>query len=328
MIWMSWRQFRTQAVVGAVALTALAIYLVILGMQIRHSYDAAPALCQSLGDGCTAPMNEFTQRYSTRLYLLDGLLIAVPGIVGTFWGAPLVTRELEAGTHRLAWNQSLTRRRWLAVKLLVVGVAGMAATGLFSLLLTWAASPYDQVAADRFTTLLFGTRNLAPVGYAAFAVVLGAILGLTIRRTVPAMALTVVVFAVAQIVMPMLVRPHLRPPVSVTQPMTAETVRNLSSMKADATVRGVQIPNAWVVSHGELLDSNGGPVEPTRYHECVLLGPDAVPECLASLDLHVVGSYHPADRYWSFQWLESAIFLALGGLLTGFGLWRIQGRFR
>ncbi|MFC6016195.1 ABC transporter permease subunit [Plantactinospora solaniradicis] len=328
MIWMSWRQFRTQAVVGAVALTVLGIYLLTLGMQIRHSYDATLALCPGRGDGCAALMNEFTQRYSTRLYLLDGLLIAVPGILGTFWGAPLVARELEAGTHRLAWNQSLTRRRWLAIKLLVVGVAGMAATGLFSLLLTWAASPYDQVAADRFTTLLFGTRNLAPVAYAAFAVVLGAILGLTIRRTVPAMALTVVVFAVAQIVMPMLVRPHLRPPVSVTQPMTAETVRNLSSMKADATVRGVQIPDAWVVSHGELLDSDGEPVEPTRYHECVLLGPDAVPECLASLDLHVEGSYHPADRYWSFQWLESAIFLALSVLLMGFGLWRVQGRFR
>jgi ABC-type transport system involved in multi-copper enzyme maturation permease subunit len=328
MIWMSWRQFRTQAVVGAVALTVLAICLVVLGMQIRHSYDATLALCQGRGDGCTALMNEFSQRYSTRLYLLDGLLIAVPGILGTFWGAPLVARELEEGTHRLAWNQSVTRRRWLAVKLLVVAVAGMAATGLFSLLLTWAASPYDQVAADRFTTLLFGTRNIAPVAYAAFAVVLGAILGLTIRRTVPAMALTVVVFAVAQIVMPMLVRPHLRPSVSVTQPMTAETVRNLSSMKADATVRGVQIPNAWVVSHGELLDSNGEPVEPTRYHECVLVGPDAVPECLASLDLHVVGAYHPAHRYWSFQWLESAIFLALSVLLMGFGLWRIQGRFR
>ncbi|MBE1491397.1 ABC transporter permease subunit [Plantactinospora soyae] len=328
MIWMSWRQFRTQAVVGAVALTVLAICLVILGMQLRHSYDAALALCQGRGDGCAGVMNEFSQRYSTRLYLLDGLLIVVPGILGTFWGAPLVARELEAGTHRLVWNQSLTRRRWLAVKLLVVGVAAMAVTGLFSLLLTWAASPYDQVTGDRFTGLLFGTRNLVPVAYAAFAVVLGAILGLTIRRTVPAMALTIVVFAVAQIAMPMLIRPHLLPPVSVTQPMTAETVRNLSSMKADATVRGVQIPGAWVVSHGELLTSNGEPVEPTRYHECVLLGPDAVPECLAGLDLHVEGAYQPADRYWSFQWLEAAIFLALGGLLLGLGLWRIQGRFR
>ena len=28
--------------------------------------------------------------------------------------------------------------------------------------------------------------------------------------------------------------------------------------------------------------------------------------------------------YWSFQWIESALYLALAGLLAGFGLWRIQ----
>ena len=34
-----------------------------------------------------------------------------------FWGAPLLAREFETGTFRLAWTQSVTRTRWLAVKL-------------------------------------------------------------------------------------------------------------------------------------------------------------------------------------------------------------------
>ena len=60
-----------------------------------------------------------------------------------FWGAPLVARELETGTFRLAWTQSVTRTRWLAVKLALVGLASMAVAGLLSLILTWWSSPID-----------------------------------------------------------------------------------------------------------------------------------------------------------------------------------------
>lgn len=42
-----------------------------------------------------------------------GLLVvlAVPAVIGMFWGAPLISRELETGTHYLAWNQGVTRTR-------------------------------------------------------------------------------------------------------------------------------------------------------------------------------------------------------------------------
>ena len=49
--------------------------------------------------------------------------------IGIFWGAPLVARELETGTFRLAWTQSVTRTRWLVVKLVLVGLAAIAAPG-------------------------------------------------------------------------------------------------------------------------------------------------------------------------------------------------------
>jgi ABC-type transport system involved in multi-copper enzyme maturation permease subunit len=326
MIWMSWRQFRTQAVVAAATLAVIAIYLVILGTQIRHTYNVDLAQCHSKGGGCGALMTEFEQKYSTRLYFLDALLIAAPGLLGIFWGAPLVARELEAGTLRLVWNQSVTRRRWLAVKLLFVGLASMVAAGLVSLLLTWAASPFDHVVADRFTSLLFGTRNIAPVAYAAFAFVLGTSIGLMVRRTVPAMALTVLVFAVVQGVMPALVREHLSSPVTASQPMTAETIKNLSFLGSDGNIGGLKIPGAFVVSVSKLLASNGQPVDPNQYNVCTSGLPESAAPCLAKLNLHVQVAYQPADRYWDFQWLESAIFLALSVLLAGFGLWRIQGR--
>ena len=46
--------------------------------------------------------------------------------------------------------------------------------------------------------------------------------------------------------------------------------------------------------------------------------------CLAGLGLHVNVSYHPNDRYWTFQWIESALYLLLGGLLAAVGRWRIR----
>jgi hypothetical protein len=326
MIWMSWRQFRTPALAGAAALAVFGGYLVILGVRIRHGYGDSLELCHRQGGGCAAAMTDFQNSFASQLYFLDAVLLLLPALIGLFWGAPLVTRELEAGTHRLIWNQSITRGRWLTVKLLVVGGAGMVLAGVASLLLTWAASPFDQVADNRFSTLLFGTRNIVPIAYAAFAFVLGTVTGIVVRRTVPAMALTFLVFVVIQVLMPNVVRPHLRTPVTAAQPMTAEVVRNLGFLGQHATVAGLKIPGAWVVSGSQLLAADGEPVDQDSYDNCINAGFDGVADCIAKLDLHVDIAYQPVDRYWSFQWLESALFLGLAALLAAVGRWRINGR--
>ena len=60
------------------------------------------------------------------LYFLSVLVILIaPAIIGIFWGAPLIARELDAGTFRLTWNQSITRTRWLTVKLTLIGLAAI-----------------------------------------------------------------------------------------------------------------------------------------------------------------------------------------------------------
>ena len=74
------------------------------------------------------------------------MLYAVPAIMGLFWGAPLVTREFEAGTFRLAWGQSIARARWMIVKLGLIGVAAMATAGLISLMTGWWATPLYAAA--------------------------------------------------------------------------------------------------------------------------------------------------------------------------------------
>lgn len=315
MTWLAWRQLRAQLLVTGAALVVLAVYLLVLGTQLRAGHHDA-------GMSGTA-LRGFQSRFEGRVQLLDALLLVTPALLGMFWGAPLVARELEAGTHRLVWNQSVSRRRWLLVRLAVVTAAAAAVTGLFSLLLTWAASPYDAVAADRFTALLFGTRNLAPIAYTCCAVVLGALCGLVLRRTVPAMALTALLFAAVQIAVPTVVRPQLVTPVHGSQPMSADVIRSLSFLGEQADVEGLDAPDAWVVSNSRLLTADGRTVDLGKYHGCLSGQFDVMAQCLAALDLHVDVAYHPGERYWRFQWLESLLFAAAAFALAGVALWRI-----
>src|SRR5437763_3925774 len=229
MIWLTWRQFRGQAIVAAAALAVIAVALAITGAHLAHLYDlSGVAACQAHGDCGTAAsafMNQVKASTTDKIFYDGGAVVvyAVPALIGVFWGAPLITREIETGTFRLAWNQSVTRTRWLAVKLGLVGLAAMATAGLLSLMTGWWASPVDRALGlpqgrsgvsdiNRFAPLLFGARGITPIGYAAFAFALGVTLGVLIRRTVPAMAATLAVFTAALITMAVWIRPHLITP--------------------------------------------------------------------------------------------------------------------
>ncbi|HEY3037008.1 MAG TPA: ABC transporter permease, partial [Streptosporangiaceae bacterium] len=234
MIWLTWRQFRIPARAALAALAVLAAALALTGPRLVHLYASSGiATCHTHGN-CDAVINAFISEargsgLSGALYFLGiGIVFAAPGLVGVFWGAPLVARELEAGTHRLVWNQSVTRTRWLAVKLGLVGLASVATAGLFSLMVTWWAAPIDKAVMNRITPSVFAARDIAPIGYAAFAFALGVAAGVLIRRTVPAMAVTLAVFAFVQIAVPLWVRPHLMTPVRT---VTALDVSGLTQLR-------------------------------------------------------------------------------------------------
>jgi ABC-type transport system involved in multi-copper enzyme maturation permease subunit len=327
MTWLTWRQFRTQAVVAVAALAALAIYLVVLGYQIRHAYTTDIVGCQP--NDCSAARHAFEDTYGDHIPLVGALLLGVPGLIGIFWGAPLITRELEAKTDRMVWNQSITRTRWLAVKLVFLMLASMAVTGLFSLLLTWSASRYDQVIGDRFAALTFGARNVAPIGYAAFAVVLGTVIGMLVRRTLPAMALTLAVFAVIQVVVPVALRQHLMTPVTSTVRLDLEAIEQaefIGISQNRAQIGGYTKPGAWsLTTMSQIFNADGTPYTMGQADRCRKGDMRASMECTASQNLHFSYTYQPAERYWPFQWIELSLFLGLALLLAGFGFWRIRG---
>src|SRR5215470_16108951 len=222
MTWLVWRQFRTQAVVATAALAALGVFLVITGIQLADYYSSSglSACTGACSDATTSFLNSVANGVTDTAHNLNnGVMYVLPAIVGVFWGAPLIARELEAGTYRLAWNQSVTRRRWLATKLLTIGLATVTVAGLISLMVTWWMSSIDHAGMNLLSPAIFGARGVVPVGYAAFAFMLGVMAGVVIRRTVTAMAATLAIVALAQIAMPLWIRGHLMPPVRETLPL-------------------------------------------------------------------------------------------------------------
>ena len=174
MIRFTWLQSRTQTAAAFGALAVVAVALAVTGPHLVSLYNSSVANCAAHGD-CPSASTAFLRNDGTLRTWLGVLTVVLPGVIGIFWGAPLVARELEAGTFRLAWTQSVTRTRWLAVKLGVIGLASMAVAGLASLMVTWWASPLDRVHMSLFGT--FDQRDIVPIGYAAFAFALGVAAG-------------------------------------------------------------------------------------------------------------------------------------------------------
>ena len=347
MMWLTWRQFRAQAIVAAAALAVVAIALAVTGPHLAGLYaSSGVATCQAHGN-CERLITAFMDQVkaSTPDGLLFaaciGLLLAAPGLIGVFWGAPLVTREIEAGTLRLAWNQSVIRARWLAVKLGLIGLASMAATGLLSLMVSWWASPLDRVTGlpagrngtpslDRFAPVLFASRGITPVAYAAFAFALGVTIGVLVRRTVPAMAITLAVFAAIQVAMPLWVRPHFIPPshaATALDPAAIDFVNTSGNGHFIQVGAAVDLPGAWVL--GKQMVTPGGQVFTGPAPAACMSNTAPFTECeaaLGRLDLRQLVTYQPASRYWAFQWYETGIFLVLAGALCGYCAWLIRRR--
>ena len=133
MTWLTWRQFRAQAVTAAAALAAFAILLAATGPRLASLYAASglsscrPASCADLASSWLTQLNIGHTYFLLYAFTIAVILLA-PAVIGLFWGAPLIAGELETGTAALAWNQSVTRTRWLAAKLAVGGLAAMAVT--------------------------------------------------------------------------------------------------------------------------------------------------------------------------------------------------------
>jgi hypothetical protein len=338
MIWLAWRQFRASIITAAACLIVLAALCALTGPQLAHAFAASgipsctASTCQTLS---TNFFNKLAKPDPILYFAGTAGLLIFPAVIGMFWGAPLIAREIEAGTLSLAWNQSVTRLRWLAVKAGLSTLVAMASAGLFSLALTWWASPMDKTFSlpegkrlllTRWSPLLFDTRDLMPAAYAAFAFLLGVTLGVLIQRTIPAMALTAGIFAVFQFVWPTWIRSRLLAPVHTAVALSAASISNVPVSGHTMTVQAVPTlgqQGAWVLS-GQVINTAGQPFSAPATPACMTSDFNACLSSLGQFHLRDLITYQPASHFWAYQWTESAIYLGIALALGAVCAWRIQ----
>jgi ABC-type transport system involved in multi-copper enzyme maturation permease subunit len=364
MMWLTWRQFRAQAVAAGVALVLFAIMLAVTASRMNNLYASSGITgCHGAG-ACAAHANQFlilltsgqgvpilptgAAEYVIVYFLSVLAILLAPAIIGIFWGAPLIARELESGSCRLAWNQSVTRTRWLAVKLGLIGAVAMAVTEAFSLLQAWWAAPIGRAVGlggsasilteGRFGWFVFPTHGITPLGYAAFAFVLGVTAGMVIRRAIPAMAVTLAIFAAAQAITPLWIRPNLIPHDHTTTTVAAAqaSIHNFGSGPVFSAGNVPGHPDAWIMSSTGVTTA-GQPV--TAFTAACMRdlaatlhqdGGGAIPEngmkCLDSHGIRVAVSYIPTSMYWPLQLAETGLYLALALALAWYCYWRLNRR--
>ena len=196
MTWLTWRQHRAQLITTAGLLIALGVLLLVSGREAAaYIAEHAPAGCPGPDLACGDLNAAIAERYNAIYTVYGWLPIGAPALIGAFWGAPLLGKEFERGTNKLAWTQAVSLRRWLGVKLALLAVAVM----LGGLALSAMVSAWRPIFGDRGSFGNLGDFNMlgvAPAAWWLFAFMVGTAAGAVLRRTLPAMAVVVAVVSV------------------------------------------------------------------------------------------------------------------------------------
>ena len=333
MIWLTWRQHRLQALAGAIGLGLLAVLLFVTHAGIANTFTSTGlARClASPGRDCGALAEAFDQRYHG-LQFVAALFLVIPILAGLFWGAPLVARELEQGTYRLVWTQSVTRRRWFSTKLALIAGGSLIGAAAYAELVTWWSQIFVRTHADRFNPGNFDIRGIVPIAYILFALALGVLIGTLVRRTVPAMGATLAGFIGVRVLINIFLRPHYLPAKIASVPVVLKGRGFL--------VGGPELTNGWILKQvtfdrfGHFAYNGGGiTFTPLLTSHCPsfpappnMPSPAQLTQCVSKLGLHTITTYQPAGRFWAFQGIESAIYVALAAALFLVAGWFVRRR--
>jgi hypothetical protein len=325
MVWLTLRQHRI-ALVGLILIaSALAIAIALVAAyaqrtRIELGVDACVPLFNT-NLNCFELSNEWSRRLGSLRYLGFGLYL-VPGLVGSYLGGPLLARELERGTHRLAWSQGIGRVRWAATILGVVLLVSLASGVILAL---GGGQSWPLLGVSTFRPFdLFDLEGPALVSYTVFGVALGAFIGAWRRRILSGMFYGLLAFAIVRVAIVAEIRPHYEPPLAAlvepTLPLTGlppvfpipsspripVDAWDLGVTAIDEQGRPVTIDRVVALlnefGHAGCPNSAGRNCDSTRY-----------------LNEHGVFQYvlyQPADRFWRFQLYEAGLYLLLTAALV------------
>ena len=328
MTWLTWRLQRTELLLLGAIMTVLVGMLVLSrsDVMMRNTYyapeDCPVPLTIAPGSesdgGCYPRPGRIFELVSGLLSWMDflpligGLLLAIPIII-----------ELENGTYRLAWTQSVTRTRWALVKVGILSLSGLGFAAVLSLTFTWWNAPRDQTVGT-LGTEWYDLGGTLPIAYTAFAIGLMLAIGTMTRRLVPTILAASIVYTAVRVPFNTWVRPHLVAP--LTEPVYGTDQGLSANARAEANAADM-VP--WVLSQ-QYLKPSGKVVSNEQFMElCGRTageGKDTFFGCLETHNLELTNTFHPASHYWPLQFAETAIYLAAELLLIGFATWYMLRR--
>lgn len=309
MTWLAWRLQRTETVVAAGILALLAALLVPTGISMSHAYHhhgLGSCLAPNPSFACVQKIGAFQSHYQALSFVANWFTL-VPGVIGVLLAAPFIL-DLEHGTYRLAWTQSITRRRWLIVKLALAIVAAVAASVVLTALLTWWRTPLSDLGG-RLDTGAYDTTGTVAIGYALFALGLAVVLGAVWRRSAVSLTVAFVGYFAARIVDDYWLRNHLASPLHATW-HAAQFPRSLEN---------ANILSQSVVVNGRVVSSSSSTGGVLGSHSQL-----AAPGSGQHVVFHA--TYQPASYFWTLQIRETLLFTAVAVVLIVFAAWWTQRR--
>jgi len=317
MVWLTWRQHRVEALGALLVVSAVGAILLILGVPMHAAFvqDGVAACLDQVGtnsSACADAIGQFESKFGSQADYLVPWFNFLPAMIGVFIGAPLLAREFEQGTWRLAWTQAVPRTRWLTVKLVLLIAAILVLTAAFTALFTWYRGPLDRLDG-KFSSNAFDFEGLSIASYSLFALGAGTLAGVLIRRTVTAMAATIGGFLVVRIPVESLLRPHYQAPVD----MLVDPV-NLGASTGGRL--------GWLLDSG-LVNSAGQRLSDLDERHAISASRQGGGDGAAYLHthgFHWLFTFQPASRFWEFQLMESALFVVLAMLLLAAAIWLLR----
>ncbi|MFE2373572.1 transporter [Streptomyces sp. NPDC059398] len=296
-LWLAWRQQRTQLAVGAALLVACAVWVVFRHSDAVSFIDARHlTLCKGWNGDCSADAAQLVLENTGPLRVLGAAGAVLPVLIGLFWGAPLIGRELESGTFRLALTQGISPVRWFASRFAFAAVCTVLVSAALAGLFAWWWAPVSNALDGLYwsDSLVFDATGPAAVAAALFGLAAGTAAGLVLRRMVPAMGVALVVIGGVRVVLNTF-RFH----TGLVTPVT----RSSPGMTPKALIGSARSAGDW------------GYITPSGGHEpignCELSGAE-LKRCMAAHSY--TGRYYkvyPSSDFWTFQWIETAALLVL-----------------
>jgi|SRR5581483_969579 len=332
MNWAVWQQHRKQFMALGILLVLFTAFMIPTGLHFWRIYQQALTGCH-IANTCSQLSNElFTWPLDSDLFHFVQLsVLAVPFLLGLFCGVPLVAKEYADGTNRFVWTQSVSRRKWLSIKLVWTIIAAAVYAGIFAALATWWFRASNALYHNRFSYLAFDSQGIAPIAYAVFAVAVGIAVGTWRKRILSAFAITLGILLAVQISVSLFVRPHYATPRISTAPI-------VDAGPPPSPATGVWISDSEQTNNkGQSLDwanppkqclvaDPNAPSSKNLHSGSVNGGPATDFDCLTSLGYHWIVRYQPSYRYWDFQRIETGLYLGLTVIPIAATYWLVLRR--